>query len=298
MNIVGRQKDTMDWHWMFQRREPKEMQKNYQLKAVIFDITAECLELKKELSEAGILIVVPFFGLQAEHTMEEMLSGTEIAPKDCLMITNNEQHAELAKEQGMIVVGCIEGSQRAPREVTLLESPEEVSAGYLNQEFCHKRGLPAFIAETKRCIVREMTSEDADALYEILTEKEVRKYLSGTVGSRQEEREKLESYVDLVYSFFGYGYWGVYNKQSGELIGRAGFKEGSFPLEAGYVMKRSEWGKGLATEVLTALFDYAKQELAATELVLKIDSENKASQRVAEKCGFSVLEKGMYVKKL
>ena len=272
------------------------MQKRYQMKAVIFDISAECKELKKELSDAGIFIIVPFLGVHAEQTLQDLFAGTDLSLADCLMLTNNEQHAKIASELGTVVVGCVERNFEVPKSVTLLESPEEVSVGYLNQEFCHKRGMPTVIAETKHCILREMTSEDSDALYEILAEDEVGKYLSAKVESRQEEREKLEAYVNWVYSFFGYGYWGVVDKQTGELIGRAGFKEGSFPLEAGYVIKYSEWGKGLATEVLSALVDYAKQELAATELILKINSENRASRRVAEKCGFSMFEDGNYVK--
>ena len=48
----------------------------YQVKAVIFDLQQECRELKKELSDAGILVLVPFFGLKVEQTLKEMLEGT------------------------------------------------------------------------------------------------------------------------------------------------------------------------------------------------------------------------------
>lgn len=257
----------------------------YQVKAVVFDLQAECKELKKELSEAGILVIVPFFGLQVEHTLREMLSGTELQFNDCLMITNKEQHAQIAMKLGLAVVGCMEGHFEVPKGVTLLESPREVSAGYLNQAYCHAKKLPATIAETKRCFIREMTGKDMDALYEILTDEEVAKYLPAKAGTKEEELEKLVSYVSCVYSFFGYGYWGIFAKNSGELIGRAGFKEGAYPLEAGYVIKRSEWGKGLATEVVTELVHYAEEELGSTEIYANIDERNTASLRVAEKCG-------------
>jgi len=124
-----------------------------------------------------------------------------------------------------------------------------------------------------------------DALYEILTEEETARYLPAKAGTKEEELEKLISYVSCVYSFFGYGYWGVFSKETGELIGRAGFKEGEFPLEAGYVIKRSCWGCGYATEVLTELVHYADEELGCTEIYVNIDERNTASLRVAEKCG-------------
>ncbi len=257
----------------------------YQVKAVIFDILAECRELKKELSDAGIAVLVPFFGLQVERTLKELLSDTNVSPDQCLMLTNNQQHAKLAAELGMAVAGGMEGHFEVPKSVTLLEAPAEVSACYLNLVYCHEKKLPATIAETKRCFLREMTGADMDALYEILTEEETAKYLPAKAGSKEEELEKLISYVSCVYSFFGYGYWGVFSKETGELIGRAGFKEGNFPLEAGYVIKRSEWGKGLATEVLTELIRYAEEELDCTEIYANIDERNTASLRVAEKCG-------------
>lgn len=257
----------------------------YQLKAVIFDIQAECKSLKKELSDAGICIMVPFFGLQAEQTLQNMLRDTEFVPSDCLMITNKEQHAVLAAQFGMAVAGCMEGHFEVPRLVTLLEVPEEVSPGYLNQIYCHQQKIPATILETERCFIREMSAQDMDALYDILTDEEVARYLPAKAGSREEELEKLVSYVNHAYAFFEYGYWGVFAKKTGELIGRAGFKEGSYPLEIGYVIKRSEWGKGLATEVVQELLDYAQEELACSQVYANIDERNMASLRVAQKCG-------------
>ncbi len=257
----------------------------YRVKAVIFDLQNECKNLKKELSDAGIAVIVPFFGLQAERALKEMLTDTEILPEQCLIITNNQQHAKMASALGMAVAGCMEGHFEVPKSVTLLESPAEVSVGYLNMVYCHEKKLPATIAETKRCFIREMTGNDMDALYEILTDEETAKYLPAKAGTKEEELEKLVSYVSCVYSFFGYGYWGVFLKETGELIGRAGFKEGEFPLEAGYVIKRSEWGKGFATEVLLELVRYAEEELGCTEIYANIDERNTASLRVAEKCG-------------
>ncbi len=257
----------------------------YQVKAVVFDIQAECRRLKKELSDAGIVVVVPFFGLQVKQVLQDTFADAGLLPAQCLMLTNNRQHAEIATELGMAVAGCMEGHFEVPKSVTLLESPEEVSVGYLNQIYCHEQGIPATIAETKRCFIREMTADDMDVLYEILTDEETAKYLPAKAGSKEEELEKLVSYVSCVYSFFGYGYWGVFSKETGELIGRAGFKEGEYPLEAGYVIKRAEWGKGYATEVLSELVRYAKEELDYTEIVANIDERNIASLRVAEKCG-------------
>ena len=257
----------------------------FQVKAVVFDIQEECKQLKQDLAESGIAVVVPFFGLQVEQTIKEILSGTGVQFNECLFLTNHQQHAKLASELGMAVAGCMEGHFEVPKSVTLLEDPSEVSVNYLNQVYCHAVKVPATIAETQRCFIREMTAEDMDSLYEILTEEETAKYLPAKAGTKEEELEKLISYVSCVYSFFGYGYWGVFSKENGELIGRAGFKEGEFPLEAGYVVKRSYWNQGYATEILKELVQYAKEELDCTQIYANIDERNTASLRVAEKCG-------------
>lgn len=257
----------------------------YQVKAVIFDVQAEYRQLKQKLTDAGIRVLVPFLGLQAEAALQNVLATTSLKFQECLLITNNEQHVQCAQSLGMAVAGCLEGHFEVPKRVPLLENLEEISINYLNQLYCHAKKLPATIAETSRCFLCEITEAQTEALYEIVTEEETAKYLEAKDGSKKEELQKLCAYVTYVYSFFEYAYWGIFSKETGELIGRAGFKEGIYPLEAGYVIKRSEWGKGLATEVLKELVRYAKEELDCTEVYAVIEENNKASLRVAEKCG-------------
>ena len=261
---------------------------HYQMKAVVFDILAECNELKTELRCAGVTVLTPFLGISVQEALRQELACAGFLGEEVLFLTNNEPHARAAQACGMAVIGCVEGHFEVPKAATLLESPEEVSVGYLNLVYCHAKKIPALILETERMYVKELTAQDMNRLYEILTDDEVARYLHAKAGSREEELEKLISYVSCVYPFFEYGYWGVFFKETGALIGRAGFREGSYPPEAGYVICRELWGQGLATELLLALKQYAVEELAAEEIRAKIDTQNRASIRVAEKCGFSL----------
>jgi len=258
----------------------------YRMKAVIFDVLTDCKEIKQELQSVGIQVSSPFFGVQSKSTLKQELERLKLAPEECLFLTNQAEHAAEAKECGMVVIGCIEGHFKIPCTSILLTSPEEVSVSYLNRVFCHERKLPADILETPRLVVRELTEEDSERLYEILTDKEVCRYLPAMTGTKEEEIEKLNAYASHVYSFFEYGYWGVFLKDGGELIGRAGFREDSYPPEAGYLIARQHWGKGYATEVLEHLVRYAIEEMDGTTLQVKIEKENIASIRVAERCGF------------
>ena len=271
----------------------------YQVKAVIFDILEECRDLKEKLKEAEILVCETFFGLSVRETLCREIKEYAVVGEECLFLTNNEEHAKVAAELGMAVAGCMEGHFTVPKAPILLESPGEVSVGYLDRVYCHAKQLPAYIMETERTYLRELTKEDMDALYSILTDEEVSRYLPAKTGSREEEFEKLISYVSCVYSFFEYGYWGVFLKDNDRLIGRAGFKEGSYPPEAGYVIERSLWGQGYGTELLRGLILYAKDEIFAEKVLAKIDARNTASVHVAMKCGFSYeMQNDIYVKRV
>lgn len=68
-----------------------------------------------------------------------------------------------------------------------------------------------------------------------------------------------------MYGYYGYGMWLVFDKASGELIGRAGLEHREFPdaveLELGYLIDPDRQGQGLATEVCQAILAFAREEL-------------------------------------
>ena len=56
--------------------------------------------------------------------------------------------------------------------------------------------------------------------------------------------------------------------------------------ELGYIVAEEARGRGVATEGLRLLTDWALSELGALRLELLISVENEASKRVAERCGY------------
>ena len=56
--------------------------------------------------------------------------------------------------------------------------------------------------------------------------------------------------------------------------------------ELGYVVAREARGRGVATDALALLTDWAFSELGAVRLELLISVENQASKRVAERCSY------------
>ena len=57
--------------------------------------------------------------------------------------------------------------------------------------------------------------------------------------------------------------------------------------ELGYIVAREARGRGVATEMVRRLTRWAFEELGALRVYLLIDVDNAASQRVAERCGYT-----------
>jgi RimJ/RimL family protein N-acetyltransferase len=85
-----------------------------------------------------------------------------------------------------------------------------------------------------------------------------------------------------------------------EYLGGIGVRSGPWPVgEIGYGVRREVRGRGVATRALQLLARWAFDELGLARLQLVTDVENVASQRVAERAGFTregVLRQALEVK--
>jgi RimJ/RimL family protein N-acetyltransferase len=88
----------------------------------------------------------------------------------------------------------------------------------------------------------------------------------------------------------GYGLW-VLRDEVGRFLGRAGIRhliiEGEPEIELAYSFLTDHWGRGLATEIASALLRMAWTHLGLPNLVSYTGLANFASQRVLQKVGFS-----------
>lgn len=168
------------------------------------------------------------------------------------------------------------------------EQPEDLDVEYLERVYRRYAGIPWEILQTKRCILRESRTEDVDAFYELYKEPEITRYTDGLYEYKSSERAALQEYIDKVYPYYEFGIWTVILKETGKIIGRAGFniREGCELPELGYVIGLPWQGKGLATEVCQAILSYGAEELGFTQVQAVIHRDNRASLRLAEGLGF------------
>jgi RimJ/RimL family protein N-acetyltransferase len=144
--------------------------------------------------------------------------------------------------------------------------------------------------ETERLLLRVPRQDDLDAYREIHEHPEVIRHLTsvGPVGSRAVAWRMLALLIGH-WHLRGYGQWTVTEKASGDIIGRVGLwnPEGWPGLEVGWVIRRSHWGRGYATEAARAAVAFGFSEVGADHLISAIRRDNVRSVRVAEKIGES-----------
>jgi RimJ/RimL family protein N-acetyltransferase len=89
------------------------------------------------------------------------------------------------------------------------------------------------------------------------------------------------------WSLRGYGLWAVEERASGALVGRVGFwnPDGWPGFELGWMLRRSFWGNGYATEPARAALRFAFTQLHQPQVISLIHPDNAASIRVAERLG-------------
>jgi RimJ/RimL family protein N-acetyltransferase len=145
-----------------------------------------------------------------------------------------------------------------------------------------------FALETPRLRLRPPEGADLDAFVEIHEDPEVLRYLT-TVGQTSGRAAGWRIIAMLLghWQLRGYGHWTVIERASNQIIGRVGpwYPEGWPGIELGWIIRRTHWNLGFATEAARAARDHAFTVTGAPTLISMIHPDNVASIRVAEKLG-------------
>lgn len=149
------------------------------------------------------------------------------------------------------------------------------------------------VIETDRLMLRRLAVTDLDDLARLYADPEVRRYFPDGTLNREQTREELDWVIEVYYGRYGYGLWATILKDTRAFIGRCGLLPweigGRTEVEVAYLLDRSHWGRGLATEAARAIVAYAFTTLPVERLICMFDPENTASRRVAAKAGMTLL---------
>ena len=215
---------------------------------------------------------------------------------DALLIASTDATIALGKELGIATMAYANPAfpnQSYSGVDMLVEGFEEVDADFLEKVYQRYHRIPWTILETERCVVRELTLDDLDALFELYSGEGIDQYTE-SLYPYEEEKEFQRAYIENMYRYFGYGLWLVFLKETGELIGRAGLEHREYneeiELELGYIIGIPFQGQGYATEVCEAILEYAKENTGFERINSLIEEGNEASICLSQKLGFEYLE--------
>ncbi len=138
--------------------------------------------------------------------------------------------------------------------------------------------------ETDRLILRPLTVNDADAVFEWTGDERVAEYMIYPCHKNIEVTREWLSSLDSLENEYT---WGFVCKSDSRLIGSGGirFRTDENVWSFGYNLRYDCWGKGYATEASKRMIEYVYSEHNAREFVSEHAVENTASGRVIEKCG-------------
>ena len=143
------------------------------------------------------------------------------------------------------------------------------------------------ILETERLFLREMTMDDFDALYAVLSDAEIMQHYPYTFDEER-VRSWIERNMDR-YKNDGFGLWAVCLKDTGEMIGDCGLTlqniDGQMLPEIGYHIRKDQQRKGYAKEAAVAVRDWAFQNTEYPALYSYCKYTNVGSFKTAESIG-------------
>lgn len=144
-----------------------------------------------------------------------------------------------------------------------------------------------FLIETERLLLRKITLDDKEEMFQLYSNPDVQKYTGEPLVESIEEMEQaIQTRIDD-YEKYGFGRWATFLKDGMQFVGWAGlaylpeFDE----IDLGYRFLPEYWGLGIATEVSHAILTYGFDSLKIKKIIAIAMKENKASIRVMEKVG-------------
>lgn len=151
------------------------------------------------------------------------------------------------------------------------------------------RDYSAKIIETERLILRPISIEDVDDMFEYCSDEETVRYVSFQPHkSREETRDTLNNFFLNRKELLVPETHAIVLKSNSKMIGTCDFSRIKFgdTAEMGYIINKKYWNKGYVTEAANAILQWGVTDLKLRRIEIGHFSDNIGSQRVIEKLGF------------
>jgi [ribosomal protein S5]-alanine N-acetyltransferase len=138
--------------------------------------------------------------------------------------------------------------------------------------------------ETERLVLRIPSVADAEAIFNSYAQdSQVTRYLIWRPHKNIQETKCFLADCAVAWEGNVRFPYVITFKENGAVIGMIEMRLNDFTADVGYVVSRQHWGKGMATEALGSLVEWALRQESIYRVWALCDVENLASARVLEK---------------
>jgi RimJ/RimL family protein N-acetyltransferase len=145
------------------------------------------------------------------------------------------------------------------------------------------------VLDTPRLRLRALGDADVPALFAIFNDPEAMRYWARPAMTGVAEVEALLGEIRSYAAKATLFQWGIARREDDLVIGTVTLFRINLEHrrgELGYIVRRDLWGRGLATETLTAVVNHAFGTMGLHRLEADIDPRNASSIRLVERLGF------------
>jgi len=145
------------------------------------------------------------------------------------------------------------------------------------------------IITAPRVVLRWISEDDIDGLYEIFSNPQVMRYWSTVPLPDREAAAALQREIAEGNERETMFKWGIALRDSNTVIGTTtlfNLNLDNGRAELGYAMAHAHWGKGYMNEALKALVSHVFEVMELRRLEADVDPRNAASIRTLERLGF------------
>ncbi|KAF2331353.1 GNAT family N-acetyltransferase [Flavobacterium daemonense] len=148
---------------------------------------------------------------------------------------------------------------------------------------------PFPIIETERLLLRRITDDDVNEIFELRSNPETMKYIPRPLAKNHEDALVHITTINTnIDNNIGIN-WAITLKENPKLLGIIGYyrmQPENYRAEIGYMLLPEFHGKGIIPEAVKRLITYGFKDLKLHSIEAVIDPENLASEKVLQKCGF------------
>lgn len=149
--------------------------------------------------------------------------------------------------------------------------------------------FPFPVLKTERLVLRRVSEHDVNEILALRSNPETMKYIprpllktiDDALGHYKMIDEAIENNTGIN--------WAITLKENPKLLGIMGFyriQPENYRAEIGYMILPEHQGKGIVTEAIETLLQYAFNEMKLHSVEAVIDPDNIASEKVLQKCNF------------